>query len=108
MGSLEVLSWAQCSSTSSSMTWMRGLKEHSSDLLTTPSRGGIANPLEDQLNLQKDLGRLEPWGRPKKMQLSGRKSKVLHLGGRNQRRRYRVRGTWLNRSTCEGDLGVLV
>ena len=42
------------------------------------------------------------------MQFSGGKSKVLHLGRRNQMHRYKIGGTWLNSSTCERDLGVLV
>ena len=42
------------------------------------------------------------------MQFSGRKSKDLHFGRRNQMHRYRIGGIWLDSSTCERDLGVLV
>ena len=61
--------------------------------------GGIANTLEDRLNIQQDLDRLEHWALSNKMQLTGGKSKVLHLGRRNQMHRYRI---------GERDLGILL
>ena len=70
--------------------------------------GGIANTLEDRLNIQKDLIRLEHWALSNKMQFSGRKSKVLHLSRRNKMHRYRISSTWHDSSICERDLGVLV
>ena len=45
---------------------------------------GFPNALEDRLNIQKDLDRLEHWALSNKMQFSGGKSKVLHLGRRNE------------------------
>uniref|UniRef100_A0A2D4L5K5 Uncharacterized protein n=1 Tax=Micrurus paraensis TaxID=1970185 RepID=A0A2D4L5K5_9SAUR len=36
------------------------------------------------------------------------KSKVLHLGRKNQRYKYRLGETWLKNSNCERNLGVLV
>ena len=53
--------------------------------------GGVASTLEDGLNIQKDLDRLEHWVLSNKMQFSGWKSKVLHLGRRNQMHRYLAR-----------------
>ncbi|XP_053250915.1 uncharacterized protein LOC128416878 [Podarcis raffonei] len=36
------------------------------------------------------------------------KCKVLHLGKKNERHKYKMGDTWLESSTCEKDLGVLV
>ena len=68
-----------------------GIKEALITFADDTKLGRIANTLEDTLNIQKDL------------QFSGRKSKVLHIGRRNQMHRYRIGGTWRNSSTCERD-----
>ena len=63
--------------------------------------GGIANTLEDKLNFQKDLDRLEHWALSNKMQFSGRKSKALYLGRRNQMHKYRIDSvTYRTDGTC--------
>ena len=107
MGSLKVLSWAN-----SLQHLHKDLDEGIEGALIKFSDdtklGGTANTLEDRLNIQKNLDRLEHWALSNKMQFNGVKSKVLHLGRKNQMHRYKIGGTWLDSSTCERDLGVLV
>uniref|UniRef100_A0A670HWE4 Reverse transcriptase domain-containing protein n=1 Tax=Podarcis muralis TaxID=64176 RepID=A0A670HWE4_PODMU len=70
--------------------------------------GGVANTPEDRITLQNDLDRLENWAKTNKMNFNREKYKVLHLGKKNERHKYKMGDTWLESSTCEKDLGVLV
>uniref|UniRef100_A0A670KJT9 Reverse transcriptase domain-containing protein n=1 Tax=Podarcis muralis TaxID=64176 RepID=A0A670KJT9_PODMU len=70
--------------------------------------GGVANTPEDRITLQNDLDRLENWAKTSKMNFNREKCKVLHLGKKNERQKYKMGDTWLESSTCEKDLGVLV
>uniref|UniRef100_A0A803SX30 Reverse transcriptase domain-containing protein n=1 Tax=Anolis carolinensis TaxID=28377 RepID=A0A803SX30_ANOCA len=71
--------------------------------------GGIANTPEDRSRIQNDLNRLERWAETNKMKFNRDKCKILHFGRKNEMQRYRMGdGAWLNSSTCEKDLGVLV
>uniref|UniRef100_A0A670K135 Reverse transcriptase domain-containing protein n=1 Tax=Podarcis muralis TaxID=64176 RepID=A0A670K135_PODMU len=70
--------------------------------------GGVANTPEDRITLQNDLDRLENWAKTNKMNFNREKCKVLHLGKKNERHKYKMGDTWLESSTCEKDLGVLV
>uniref|UniRef100_A0A670HT18 Reverse transcriptase domain-containing protein n=1 Tax=Podarcis muralis TaxID=64176 RepID=A0A670HT18_PODMU len=69
--------------------------------------GGVANTPEDRITLQNDFDRLENWAKTK-MNFNREKCKVLHLGKKNERHKYKMGDTWLESSTCEKDLGVLV
>ena len=42
------------------------------------------------------------------MNFNWEKCKVLHLGIKNVKHKYKMRDTWLDSSICEKDLGVLV
>ena len=66
-----------------------------------PQRKGL-------LTIQGDLERLENWVTANKMNFNRAKCKVLLLGSRNEMHKYRMEDTWLNGSTCERGLGVLV
>ena len=69
----------------------------------------IPNSPEDRIKIQNDLDRLESWAKTNKMNFNREKCKVLHLGRKkNELHRYRMEDTWLDNSTCERDLGVLV
>uniref|UniRef100_A0A670JAM0 Reverse transcriptase domain-containing protein n=1 Tax=Podarcis muralis TaxID=64176 RepID=A0A670JAM0_PODMU len=70
--------------------------------------GGVANTPGDRITLQNDLDRLENWAKTNKMNFNRETCKVLHLGKKNERHKYKMGDTWLESSTCEKDLGVLV
>ncbi|XP_077772840.1 uncharacterized protein LOC114582471 [Podarcis muralis] len=70
--------------------------------------GGVAKTPEDRITLQNDLDRLENWAKTNKMNFNREKCKVLHLGKKKERHKYKMGDTWLESSTCEKDLGVLV
>uniref|UniRef100_A0A670IJS6 Reverse transcriptase domain-containing protein n=1 Tax=Podarcis muralis TaxID=64176 RepID=A0A670IJS6_PODMU len=70
--------------------------------------GGVANTPEDRITLQNDLDRLENWAKTNKMNFNREKCKVLHLGKKKESHKYKMGDTWLESSTCEKDLGVLV
>ena len=42
------------------------------------------------------------------MNFNREKCKVLHLGIKNMKHKYKLGDTWLDSSICEKDLGVLV
>ncbi|KAF7239919.1 Forkhead box protein O1 [Varanus komodoensis] len=70
--------------------------------------GAVATTEEQVLQIQKDLGRLWKCAGDNRMVFNVDKCKVLHLGHRNSCHKYRFGDKWLESSTCEGDLGVLV
>uniref|UniRef100_A0A803TJV1 Reverse transcriptase domain-containing protein n=1 Tax=Anolis carolinensis TaxID=28377 RepID=A0A803TJV1_ANOCA len=70
--------------------------------------GGIANTPEDRSRIQNDLNRLERWAETNKMKFNRNKCKILHFSRKNGMQKYRMGDTWLDSSTCEKDLGVLV
>uniref|UniRef100_A0A8D2LR81 Reverse transcriptase domain-containing protein n=1 Tax=Varanus komodoensis TaxID=61221 RepID=A0A8D2LR81_VARKO len=70
--------------------------------------GAVATTEEQVLQIQKDLDRLWKWAGDNRMAFNVDKCKVLHLGHRNGCHKYRIGDKWLESSTCERDLGVLV
>uniref|UniRef100_A0A803SZG5 Reverse transcriptase domain-containing protein n=1 Tax=Anolis carolinensis TaxID=28377 RepID=A0A803SZG5_ANOCA len=70
---------------------------------------GIANTPEDRSRIQNDHNRLERWAETNKMKFNRDQCKILHFGRKNEMQRYRMGDdAWLNSSTCETDLGVLM
>uniref|UniRef100_A0A8D2ILK3 Reverse transcriptase domain-containing protein n=1 Tax=Varanus komodoensis TaxID=61221 RepID=A0A8D2ILK3_VARKO len=70
--------------------------------------GAVATTEEQVLQIQKDLDRLWKWAGDNRMAFNVDKCKVLHLGHRNRCHKYRLGDKWLESSTCERDLGVLL
>ncbi|KAF7237700.1 Metallophosphoesterase domain-containing protein 1 [Varanus komodoensis] len=70
--------------------------------------GAVATTEEQVLQFQKDLDRLWKWAGDNRMAFNVDKCKVLHLGHRNSCHKYRLGDKWLESSTCERDLRVLV
>ncbi|KAF7253300.1 Metabotropic glutamate receptor 5 [Varanus komodoensis] len=70
--------------------------------------GAVATTEEQVLQIQKDLDRLWKWAGDNRMVFNVDKCKVLHLGHRNRCHKHRLGDKWLESSTCERDLGVLV
>ncbi|KAF7245694.1 RNA-directed DNA polymerase from mobile element jockey [Varanus komodoensis] len=70
--------------------------------------GAVATTEEQVLQIQKDLDRLWKWAGDNRMAFNVDKCKVLHLGHENGCHKYRLGDKWLESSTCERDLGVLV
>ena len=69
---------------------------------------GVANSPEDRIIIQNDRDRLQSSAKTNKMNFNSEKCKVLQLSRKNELHIYRMEGTWLDNSTCERDLGVLV
>ncbi|GAB0180016.1 mitochondrial enolase superfamily member 1 [Grus japonensis] len=69
---------------------------------------GVVNTLEGRDAIQRDLDRLERWGRANRMKFNKAKWKVLHVRQRNPKHSYRLDGEWIEISPEEKDLGVLV
>ncbi|KAF7252709.1 Neuromedin-K receptor [Varanus komodoensis] len=70
--------------------------------------GAVATTEEQVLQIQKDLDRLWKWAGDNRMAFNVDKCKILHLGHRNSCHKYSLGDKWLESSTCERDLGVLV
>ncbi|GAB0209293.1 mitochondrial enolase superfamily member 1 [Grus japonensis] len=69
---------------------------------------GEVDTSEGRATLQEDLDRLEEWANKNLMKFNKDKCKVLHLGKHNPRVQHRLGSTWLESSSVERDLGVLV
>ena len=52
--------------------------------------GGVANTPEERTTLQCDLDRLEEWAIVNKMNFNWEKCKVLHLGIKNVKHKYKM------------------
>ncbi|XP_074934654.1 uncharacterized protein LOC142050170 [Phalacrocorax aristotelis] len=69
---------------------------------------GEVDTLEARAALQEDLDRLEEWASKNLMKFNKDKYEVLHLGKYNPGVQHRLGPTWLESSSVERDLGVLV
>ncbi|GAB0182370.1 mitochondrial enolase superfamily member 1 [Grus japonensis] len=69
---------------------------------------GEVDTLEGRATLQEDLDRLEEWANKNLMKFNKDKCKVLHVGKHNPAVQHRLGSTWLESSSVERDLGVLV
>ncbi|GAB0186054.1 mitochondrial enolase superfamily member 1 [Grus japonensis] len=69
---------------------------------------GEVDTSEGRATLQEDLDRLEEWADKNLMKFNKDKCKVLHLGKHNPGAQHGLGSTWLESSSGERDIGVLV
>ncbi|GAB0196871.1 mitochondrial enolase superfamily member 1 [Grus japonensis] len=68
---------------------------------------GVVNTLEGRDAVQRDLDRLERWAHVNRMKFNKAKCKVLHVGRRNPKHKYRLGREWNESSPEEKDLRVI-
>ncbi|GAB0191126.1 mitochondrial enolase superfamily member 1 [Grus japonensis] len=69
---------------------------------------GAVDTLEGREAIQRDLDRLERWARANRVKFNKAKCKVLHVGRRNPKHNYSLGGEWIESSSEEKDLGLLI
>ncbi|GAB0178648.1 cAMP-dependent protein kinase inhibitor alpha [Grus japonensis] len=69
---------------------------------------GVVDALEGRDAIQRDFDRLERWARVNCMKVNRAKCKVLHMGWGNPKHNYRLGREWIEKSSEEKELGVLV
>ncbi|CAM5138682.1 unnamed protein product [Natator depressus] len=70
--------------------------------------GGEVDTLEGRDRVQNDLDKLKDWTKRNLMRFNKDKCRVLHLGQKNPKHRYRLGTDWLSSSSAEKDLGITV
>ncbi|XP_076047221.1 uncharacterized protein LOC143028736 [Oratosquilla oratoria] len=82
--------------------------ESSISLFVDGAKIYIISSEEDVEALQRDMERLDTWSDKWLLIFDTDKCKSMHIGHRNHQVSYRFRGSILNRSTQEKDLGIVI